>query len=43
MMVECWAREPKERPRMSSAEKQIAEFLVDQSPIGNISYLIKKK
>jgi hypothetical protein len=32
LMVECWAHEePKERPRMSSAQKQIAELLNDQS------------
>jgi activated CDC42 kinase 1 len=31
LMVECWAHEPKERPRMSSAQEQIADLLVDQS------------
>jgi serine/threonine protein kinase len=31
LMVECWVHAAKERPHMSSAEKQIAELLTDQS------------
>jgi len=31
LMLECWAHEPKERPKMSSVQTRIAELLSDQS------------